>query len=213
MFLPSSISTEDKPGTRGKLSSKPSLRILIVILVLSSQSACMQQNSDRIFVNGTIWTGDADNPWAEAIALKGETITIVGSTHDVRASTDSGTDVIDLKGAFTVPGFIDNHTHFLTGGFQLASVDLRTSSSQPEFTDRLDGFIETIPDGRWVLGGDWDHEAWGGELPTKEWIDAVSKHNPVFVTRLAFIWGSPIQSHYNRQALRMVLQIRPGARL
>lgn len=189
MFLPSSFSTGDKPGTHRKLSSAPSLRILIVILVLTSQSACMQQNSDRIFVNGTIWTGDAGNPWAEAIALKGETITIVGSTHDVRASTDSGTDVIDLKGAFTVPGFIDNHTHFLTGGFQLASVDLRTSSSQPEFTDRIDGFIETIPDGRWVLGGAWDHEVWGGELPTKEWIDAFSKHNPVFVTRLDLHMG------------------------
>ncbi|GMQ81579.1 MAG: amidohydrolase [Rhodothermia bacterium] len=143
----------------------------------------MQQNSDRIIVNGTIWTGDADNPWAEAIAIKGETISEVGSTQNVRASADSTTEVIDLNGEFVVSGFIDNHTHFLTGGFQLASVDLRSSSSQAEFTKRIANFIETIPKERWVLGGDWDHEAWGGELPTKEWINVVSTSNPVFVTR------------------------------
>ena len=149
----------------------------------------MQQDSNRVFFNATIWTGDTENPWAEAIALDGEIISEVGSTEKVRANMGSATEVIDLNGAFLVPGFIDSHTHFLTGGFQLASVDLRSSSSPDEFSERIEGFIETVPGGRWILGGDWDHENWGGELPNQEWINTISRDNPVFVTRLDLHMG------------------------
>src|SRR5206468_9261216 len=41
------------------------------------------------------------------------------------------------------------------------------------------------PPGRWITGGDWDHERWPTNLlPTKELIDAVTPATPVFVTRL-----------------------------
>ena len=118
------------------------LGTIIVMLFFSEQSACMQQDSNRVFYNATIWTGDTENPWAEAIALDGEFISEVGSTEKVRANIGSATEVIDLNGAFLVPGFIDSHTHFLTGGFQLASVDLRSSSSPDEFSERIEGFMD-----------------------------------------------------------------------
>ena len=156
----------------------------LLLLAAFSVSACMQNAPDRIFVNGVVWTGDEAGSFAEAFAVDDSTFSIIGSNKDVRAAAGSNTEVVDLGGAFVVPGLIDNHTHFLTGGFQLASVDLRSADSPEEFARRIGAFAETLPAGRWILGGDWDHEAWGGRLPERDWIDAVTPDNPVFVNRL-----------------------------
>jgi hypothetical protein len=94
------------------------------------------------------------------------------------------TEVIELNGRFAMPGFIDTHTHFLEGGFRLASVDLRDAATPEEFARRIAEHARTLPDGAWILGGDWDHELWGGALPDRAWIDAVTPDHPVFVTRL-----------------------------
>ncbi len=82
------------------------------------------------------------------------------------------------------PGFVDSHVHFLDGGFGLGSVKLRDAASRAEFVRRIAEFARTAPAGAWVLGGDWDHELWGGELPRRDWIDAVTPDRPVWVNRL-----------------------------
>ena len=146
--------------------------------------ACMQTEPDRIFHNGRIWTGNNEQAWAEAVALTDGRFSTVGSNDDILSEIGPNTESIDLAGAFVVPGLIDNHTHFLTGGFQLASVDLRSAASQDEFSKRIRDFVGQLPTGRWITGGDWDHEAWGGELPDRAWIDQYTPDNPVFVNRL-----------------------------
>ena len=118
------------------------------------------------------------------MAVKGEEIVAVGSSEDIAALAGPKTAVVDLAGRFVVPGFIDNHTHFISGGLQLASVDLRDASTPAEFARRLAAFAQDTGDGRWITGGDWDHEAWGGELPHRNWIDTATPSNPVFVSRL-----------------------------
>jgi predicted amidohydrolase YtcJ len=83
-----------------------------------------------------------------------------------------------------VPGFIDTHVHFATGGSSLASVQLRDAMTPEEFTRRIEQFAGTVAEGEWILDGAWDHENWGGELPTRDWIDAVTPDNPVWIYRL-----------------------------
>jgi predicted amidohydrolase YtcJ len=83
------------------------------------------------------------------------------------------------------PGFMDGHVHFLSGGFQLASVELRDAGSPAEFIRRLKRYAQKLKPGEWILGGDWDHERWqGSPLPDRSWIDSVTPRNPVFVNRL-----------------------------
>ena len=53
-----------------------------------------------------------------------------------------------------------------------------------EFIHTLAEFAKGLPEGQWITGGDWDHENWGGELPRREWIDSITRRNPVFVNRL-----------------------------
>ena len=140
---------------------------------------------DLVLTNGRLWTGDKAQPWAEAIASRGEHIIAVGSNDEIKKLVASGTRVIDLAGKLAMPGFIDDHTHFMGGGFQLLSVDLRDAATVEEFARRIKEKAEKIGPNRWITGGDWDHELWpGGPLPTKELIDRHTPENPVFVSRL-----------------------------
>ncbi|MBI2407944.1 MAG: amidohydrolase [Gemmatimonadetes bacterium] len=135
-------------------------------------------------VNARVWTGDTRRPWADAVAVDGARIAAVGSSAEIRKLAGTQTRVIDAHGAMVVPGFIDAHVHFTDGGFALQSVKLRDAKTKAEFIARIAAFAKTVPAGTWITNGDWDHENWGGELPTRVWIDAVTPNNPVWINRL-----------------------------
>jgi predicted amidohydrolase YtcJ/beta-lactamase class A len=141
--------------------------------------------ADLVLMGGRVWTGNKSQPWAEAIASRGERISAIGPNDEVKKFIGPQTRVIDLQGKLAIPGFIDGHTHFIDGGFHLLSVNLRDAKTQQEFAQRIKKHAEKIGPGRWITGGDWDHELWpGAPLPTKELIDRYTPSNPVFVTRL-----------------------------
>lgn len=154
------------------------------LLFLLPMSPLFAQTPETIYTNARIWTGNADQPWAEALAVLDGSILAVGDRVEVEALQGASTEKIDLGGRFVMPGFIDNHVHFLSGGFQLASVDLRDADTPAEFARRIGAFAETLSEGEWILGGDWDHERWGGDLPERTWIDNLTADHPVFVSRL-----------------------------
>jgi hypothetical protein len=131
-----------------------------------------------------VWTGNARRPWADGLAVRGDRIAAVGSSAEVRKLATGAARVIDARGQMLVPGFVDAHVHFVDGGFRLSSVQLRDAASPAEFTARLKAFAATVPKGTWITGGDWDHERWGGELPTRAWVDSVTPDHPVWVNRL-----------------------------
>ncbi len=162
------------------------------LLVLSmalfiSFTGCKSSGQDKAslgVINARIWTGNPDQPWAEAMAVKGEEILLVGTTAEVEKLLGDNSKVIDAEGKMISPGFNDAHIHFIDGGFGLSSVQLRDATSKEEFIRRIGAFAKTIPAGSWILAGDWDHSHWGGELPKASWIDSVTPNHPVFVQRL-----------------------------
>ena len=138
-----------------------------------------------LMIYGRVWTGDSARPWAEAVAVAGDTIVAVGDSAALARLTGPGTRVIHNGKAMVTPGFTDGHVHLLSGGFQLARVNLRDASSPTEFTRRLKEHAAKVPRGEWITGGDWDHERWpSAPLPARSWIDSVTPNNPVFVNRL-----------------------------
>jgi len=162
----------------------PVLLLVAAGLLAACRQAPPEPPADLI-VYGRVWTGDTARPEARGVAVRGGTIVAVGSTREVRRFQGPRTRVLDAGARTVLPGLADAHTHFIDGGFQLLSVDLRDADTPAEFVRRLAAFARKQPRGRWILGGDWDHERWpGSPLPRKEWIDSVTPDNPVFVSRL-----------------------------
>ncbi len=171
-----------KPFTRLR-----KLRFLCLALPAVLVAACSNsqpETASLVIRDARVWTGDPAQPWAEAVAARGEDIIAVGTTAEIDDLVGVDTQIIDADKGMLVPGFIDSHVHFLDGGSTLASVQLRDASSPDEFTRRIADFAgNAVPD-EWITGGTWDHTNWGGELPSRDWIDAVTPDNPVWVMRL-----------------------------
>lgn len=139
-------------------------------------SAAMILAATLVLTNGKIWTGDG---FAKSVVIDGDRIAAV----DADAPKDAR--VIDLKGRLAIPGFIDNHTHFINGGMQLSRVQLRDASTPEEFARRIGAHAVKLGKGKWVTGGDWDEQLWQPyRLPTRQMIDAATPDNPVLVSRL-----------------------------
>jgi len=140
--------------------------------------------AEMILLNGHIWTLNPEKPEAEALAIVQNKIIKVGQNSELKRMAGPQSKIIDLKGAFVLPGFIDSHTHFLNGGLSLRSVQLRDCQSKEEFISRIAAKARELPCGAWILNGDWDQQQFSPpELPTKDWIDAVTPENPVCVNR------------------------------
>jgi predicted amidohydrolase YtcJ len=156
-----------------------------LLLAFPGAHSFAQVPADLILTNGKIWTVDTTRPQAEAVACYGGRITAVGTPAEILPLAGKGTRVVDLHGKLAVPGFNDAHVHLIDGGAQLGSVQLRDAKTEEEFRDRIRKFAASLKPGRWITGGDWDHQNWSpARLPTRQLIDGVTPKNPVFINRL-----------------------------
>jgi predicted amidohydrolase YtcJ len=153
----------------------------------------LPSGADVVLMHGKIWTGEPVAPpgvkatpanFAQAVAILNGRIIAVGTDDEVRPYIAANTKVIDLGGRLAMPGFNDSHVHFLQGSFQLLQVNLKNTSDEAEFTRMIGEKARTLPHGRWMLGGNWDEEAWASaKLPTRWMIDPVTPDNPVWLSR------------------------------
>ena len=155
-------------------------------IVLFFLTSCQKDNlnADIIIKNAKIWTGDLDKPNAEAMAIKGDSIIAIGSFEELIKFKGQNTEINDIHGNFITPGFIDTHVHLLMGGNSLLNVQLRNANTKEEFIKRIALFSKDIKPNQWIVEGNWDHTLWGGELPSKEWIDEFTKEKPVAIYRM-----------------------------
>ena len=157
----------------------------IIVFVLIFILSCTENDIlQKIYFNGYIWTGDLNNPRANAIVVLDNIISFVGTDEEALLMSNENTIKINLNGKFVTPGLIDNHVHFIPGGMQLAQVDLHDVTSKEEFQKRIYEADLLLPEGKWMLGGNWDHEKWGGNYPDKSWIDDIIDERPVLLDRL-----------------------------
>jgi len=178
----------------------PCIMLAALTLILSSCTyrAEPAQSADLVLVNGTIYTVDEDEPWAEAIAVKDELIIAVGSNADIQRLVGSHTRTIDLDGAFATAGFNDGHVHISSTGALLVGVNLLDVHESVAFADRIRAAAERLPLGSLISGGSWGaYEQWAeGSIgdqgstevaepftPHKDLIDAYTSEHPVLVSR------------------------------
>lgn len=160
--------------------------LILATSALALTAGCGRRTGDVLdvaYLNCDIWTGVLGAPRADALGLISNKIAAIGKSA-VQARTGKRTRIIDLAGAFVMPGFIDPHVHFLRGSLALSQPDLREVRASAEFIRRVGEAASKLKPGQWLQGGAWDHILWGGDLPTREWIDAVTPHTPVALSRV-----------------------------
>jgi predicted amidohydrolase YtcJ len=121
---------------------------LVLVLLLVTTFSIVQTDSslwaqessgERIFFHAKVFTGDAENPYAEAVAIRGDKIIAVGSFPEVAKSSSENAERIDLEGKSLFPGFIDSHSHSIDGGLTLISAD---ASEKVQSLNDLPSFVE-----------------------------------------------------------------------
>ncbi|KAK1319109.1 hypothetical protein QJS10_CPB04g00360 [Acorus calamus] len=135
--------------------------------------------ADLVITNATIHTSDPSLPSAEAMAVRDDRIVGIGSHASIQGFVGRGTRVLDVGGKIVVPGFIDSHVHLISGDGATARVALRSVRSRDEFIRKVKEALKDAQKGDWILGGGWNNDVWGGDLPVACWIDDITPNNPV----------------------------------
>ncbi len=75
----------------------------ILATVVFAPAAGAQEVADLVITNGRVYTLDEGQPWAEALAIRGEWILAVGTNAEIEKYKGTGTRTIDAAGAFVSP--------------------------------------------------------------------------------------------------------------
>jgi len=147
---------------------------------------CGTRLATIVYMDAKIWTGDPlQTDLFEALGVDREgRVVAAGNLKKVLRYAAVDATHVGLQGHLVTPGFIDAHVHLLLGGLSLTSLDLRPVGSPAEFVKVVEDAAKNVPQHGWILGNGWDHEIWGGEMPTRNWVDRVTGDIPVWLTRV-----------------------------
>jgi predicted amidohydrolase YtcJ len=139
--------------------------------------------ADLVIINAKVVTIDKDNPRAQAVAFKGETIIAVTSNECIEKYIKEGiSKVIDAEGRLVVPSFNDAHVHF--NFIDPDYIDLRYTKDPSIITKKVAEAVAKARPRELIRGGHWEHEMFHDrQWPSKELIDPVAPNNPVVVFR------------------------------
>ncbi|WP_080874125.1 amidohydrolase [Oceanobacillus timonensis] len=139
-----------------------------------------------IYTNGVIHTFQASQPIVEAVAVKDGRFIDMGSTSQMLAFWRAKSDnVIDLGGKAATPGLTDTHLHLSLQATKFIDLDVTGVTKKADFLHLIKKHGETLEKDAWLLGAGWDENLFtDGGLPTKEELDAVAPHHPLFITRI-----------------------------
>ncbi|MCK4932233.1 MAG: amidohydrolase, partial [Candidatus Aminicenantes bacterium] len=145
-----------------------------------------QEKADLVVLNGRVFTISEENPEVQAVAVKAGKIIALGTTKKIKEYVGLSTKVLDVRRKLVLPGFIDAHCHFSSGGRSLSMLDLSSATSVAYIQEKIAEGIKETPKGKLVSGYvSFPNPTLYGELgwPTKEILDKVSPDNPVVMRR------------------------------
>ncbi len=173
-----------------KLTSVPFVIAMAALAGGALLAACGAPDTaaDLVLRGGKVATVNADQPYAEAVAVRADTIMAVGSSADMEALIGPGTEVIELDGAVVTPGLIEGHGHFLSLGRAKMILDLTSARTWDEIVAMVEAAAAEAAPGEWIQGRGWHQEKWDevpeGAVegnPVHQSLSAVSPQNPVYL--------------------------------
>lgn len=141
---------------------------------------------DLAILSSHIFTGNPQHPWAEALAIRGNRIDVIGENHAVKSALDrSKTRILELPGRLITPGLVDAHCHFGSLGASLTMINLDHQPSLDSCRENISKEVKNYKPGDWILGKGWNQHQWenGGE-PTLKDLDDLTPNNPAMMIRV-----------------------------
>ncbi|WP_439107333.1 amidohydrolase [Congregibacter sp.] len=148
---------------------------------VASPISAQETPADQVFVGGKVYTLDASAPWAEAVAIRGDTIVYVGSDTGAAAFIGTDTQRHDLAGKLLLPGFIDSHMHVGSTLPYLFAASLSPDMTRAEALATIAEHAEKYPDQNPLIGTGFLGAAFGPEGPTAKDLDSVVSDRPVII--------------------------------
>ncbi len=181
--------------------------IVAVVLVFAASIRCQGQEraADLVLMGGNIYTVDAAQPKAEAIAMFRGRIVAVGANDSIKPYIGDETKVVDLDGKFAMPGFIEGHAHFVGLGESMMMLNLHQAKTWDDIVEQVAEAAKTTPPGEWIVGRGWHQSKWEQPpspnvdgYPTDDAINKVTPDHPVLLTH-----ASGHMSFANGYAMRL----------
>lgn len=138
-----------------------------------------EQPATAVFVNGAVFTADANGTIAEAAAIRDGTIVGAGTHAAMMALTGPDTQVIDMDGGMLLPGFTDAHVHLVDGGDTLTSLSVHEAETVDEVLDAVRAYAAEHPELDTIIGSGWALPLFEGGNPHKSMLDSAEQKRPV----------------------------------
>jgi predicted amidohydrolase YtcJ len=163
----------------------PALVMITVLAGIASSALPAGSQAADLVVTGKIFTGLNSRPFIEALAIGRDKILATGSRQEIEKYIGPQTKVIELKEGVAIPGLIDAHTHFSSGGQSLIELSFRGVDSIEKVQSMITARIKELPPGTPVFGRDYDQTLFPGQKwPDRADLDPVSPQNPVVIERV-----------------------------
>ena len=147
------------------------------------ETACEQ--ADLVLYNTTIYTSNADQWTAEAVASKDGQIVFVGSNTEAEEYMCGSVQALDLEGRTVYAGFTDSHQHLEGVGRRTKTLSLFGIGTLQETVQTIEDWAANIPEGGWVQGRGWIEREWTDEqrFLNKYDVDRFTADKPLFMPR------------------------------
>lgn len=137
----------------------------------------MTQTPDIVITNARVFTSDSSNPYAQAVAIKGNRIIYVGANQGTDAFQGEGIRTIDARGHTLTPGFIDTHVHLLSGSLWMGNAQLQDVGTKEDLRSTLTEFAAQNKTVAWVTGRGIKYNI----VSTRQELDEIIPDRPVYI--------------------------------
>jgi predicted amidohydrolase YtcJ len=149
-------------------------------------------SADLVLRDGLIVTLDPLQPQVQALAIREGRIEAMGSDEAIAHYVGANTKVMDLRGAFVTPGFIEGHGHLLGTGLSLMELNVGEAPNWDAIVAMVKAAVAKAKPGEWILGTGWQQSKWNkvpqpnvDGLPLPGSLDSVSPNNPVMLEHVS----------------------------
>ena len=136
--------------------------------------------AELLLTNAHVYGNGVWRPGVDSIAVRDGIVVGLGAHAEVVGLVPSA-EVVDLDGAWVLPGFQDAHVHPVQAGLEMNACNLAGGHELSDYVDTIAAYALANPHVEWIVGGGWSMEAFPGGVPAAAVLDRIVSDRPVYL--------------------------------